>query len=157
MAVIIDGTKGINKVQAGCVTSESLADSINLPGLPTAATAPVGTNNKQLATTEFAHGIFSTNVNGYQVLPSGLIIQWGISPDISGETGCTITFPIVFPKACLNASTTVLIRAANSHNDFWGQVYAVSSSSMGVFLQSSSSNTADTTYPVNIYWLALGF
>jgi phage-related tail fiber protein len=53
MAVIIDGTKGINKVQDGCITSESLADSIRLPGTPTAATAPVGTNNDQIATTGF--------------------------------------------------------------------------------------------------------
>jgi alpha-tubulin suppressor-like RCC1 family protein len=54
MTVQVDGTKGINKVQDGCVTSDSLANSIRLPGAPTAATAPAGTNTEQIATTAFA-------------------------------------------------------------------------------------------------------
>jgi alpha-tubulin suppressor-like RCC1 family protein len=61
MTVQLDGTKGINKVQDGCVTSDSLADSLNLPGAPTAATAPAGTNNKQLATTEFVAAATAAN------------------------------------------------------------------------------------------------
>jgi hypothetical protein len=56
MTVKIDGTLGINKVQDGVITSSSFADSVNLPGKPTAATAPSGTNNNQLATTGFVVG-----------------------------------------------------------------------------------------------------
>jgi hypothetical protein len=36
--------------------------------------------------------------SGYQKLPSGWIIQWGVS--IDGAT--TVTFPIAFPTACRN-------------------------------------------------------
>jgi alpha-tubulin suppressor-like RCC1 family protein len=54
MSVQIDGDKGINKVQDGCVTGDSLAPSIRLPGAPTATTPAAGTNNDQLATTAFA-------------------------------------------------------------------------------------------------------
>jgi len=42
------------------------------------------------------------NTNGYQKLPSGLIIQWGAGSTTSG-TG-SITFPIAFPNACLHFS-----------------------------------------------------
>jgi hypothetical protein len=56
MSVKIDGTLGINKVQDGTITSGSFADSVNLPGKPTAATASPGTKTVQLATTEFVAG-----------------------------------------------------------------------------------------------------
>ena len=38
--------------------------------------------------------------NGYQILPGGLIIQWGSNIGIAG--GGTAPFPIPFPKACLS-------------------------------------------------------
>ncbi|MCI4435645.1 MAG: hypothetical protein JHC33_02370 [Ignisphaera sp.] len=53
MTVKIDGTLGINKVQDGIITSNSLVDSIRLPGSPTAATASAGTSTDQIATTKF--------------------------------------------------------------------------------------------------------
>jgi alpha-tubulin suppressor-like RCC1 family protein len=61
MTVQVDGTLGINKVQDGCITGSNLVPSINLPGAPTAATAPAGTNNKQLATTEFVAAATAAN------------------------------------------------------------------------------------------------
>lgn len=39
--------------------------------------------------------------NGYQKLPGGLIIQWGLS---TGASSRTATFPIAFPNECLNIS-----------------------------------------------------
>lgn len=39
--------------------------------------------------------------NGYQKLPSGLIIQWGTGTSPS-DGGFTITFPIAFPNVCLS-------------------------------------------------------
>jgi hypothetical protein len=53
MTVIIDGINGINKVHDGCITGDSLAPSIKLPGSPTVATAPAGTNSDQVASTAF--------------------------------------------------------------------------------------------------------
>lgn len=45
--------------------------------------------------------------NGYQKLPSGLIIQWGTVTLGAGQTsGQTINFPIAFPNACLSLSVT---------------------------------------------------
>jgi hypothetical protein len=41
----------------------------------------------------------SFQTNGYQKLPSGLIIQWG--QYAMNTTGTTYKFPTPFPKACL--------------------------------------------------------
>lgn len=43
----------------------------------------------------------SISTNGYQILPGGLILQWGAS-----QTPQQITFPIEFPTACLAVFAT---------------------------------------------------
>jgi hypothetical protein len=40
------------------------------------------------------------NASGYQKLPSGVFIQWGVTSSLSSATANTITFPIAFPTAC---------------------------------------------------------
>jgi hypothetical protein len=63
-----------------------------------------------------------TGTSGYQVLASGLILEWGETPDF--DTGpVTVTFPLAFPHACLmppqltdnvNVSTTARIWLSGS-------------------------------------------
>ena len=43
----------------------------------------------------------SFGLNGYQKFTWGLIIQWGLSVALSPDSGAWVTFPIVFPHACL--------------------------------------------------------
>jgi len=45
----------------------------------------------------------SLTTNGYQKLPSGLIMQWGNSA-VNPTTSLAILFPITFPTACLNVT-----------------------------------------------------
>jgi len=47
---------------------------------------------------------FTSNktINGYQKLPSGVIIQWVYYS--VGDNATTYTFPIAFPTACLNVT-----------------------------------------------------
>ena len=52
-------------------------------------------------------GTLSAASNGYHVLPSGLILQWG-TETASG----TVTFPLAFPTACLNCSATSTVNSA---------------------------------------------
>lgn len=85
--------------------------SAALTGVPTAPTAELRTNTKQIATTEFvlaninAGFVKSLAANGYQKLPSGLIIQWGL---LSGNSSIwqVETFPIAFPNALFAVTTT---------------------------------------------------
>ena len=71
-------------------------------GTPTAPTAAAGTNTSQIATTA---GVIaeilnqcsaSGGANGYQKLPSGLIVQWFAASVVNGNS---VTFPIAFPNA----------------------------------------------------------
>ena len=54
----------------------------------------------------------SLAANGYQKLPSGLIIQWQKVVAHTGGTNVTaVTFPIPFPNACLFIGATQLASA----------------------------------------------
>jgi len=59
-----------------------------------------------LGTTEesgFAADTVLLSENGYQVLPTGLIMQWGVSERTAArQEDEIITFPLAFPTACLN-------------------------------------------------------
>lgn len=63
----------------------------------------------------------SLTTNGYQIFPSGLIIQWGTTGTVPADTSVNVVFPINFPNACFSvvtnnqnapASGTVLVSGA---------------------------------------------
>lgn len=61
---------------------------------------------------DFAASLFAASLtgNGYQKLPSGLIIQWGnATTDAAGVV--TVTFPIPFTTACLQTFATAATAA----------------------------------------------
>ncbi|EEV5966827.1 hypothetical protein EKP93_18550 [Escherichia coli] len=65
-------------------------------GLGEAAKRDVGTGENQIPDmAAFASSLSST---GFQKLPSGLIIQWGI---VSGASNYTVTYPVTFPNRSL--------------------------------------------------------
>ena len=114
-----------------------------LTGTPTAPTAANGTNTAQLATTAFAYGVASKAANGYQKLPSGLIIQWGRTASaVSGSH--VLNFPVAFPSACLGA---VACKNATVDN-YAGHVSAFSATQLTLYV---SSNAA------YMYWMAIGY
>lgn len=41
--------------------------------------------------------------SGYQKFPSGIFLQWGITGSVSSEATESVTFPLEFPNACLQA------------------------------------------------------
>lgn len=87
----------------------------------------------------------SIAANGYQKLPSGLIIQWGVAIIPSGSPGTlAITYPIAFP----NGRVCGLISPAGNPS---GTV-------PGITL---TSNTVATLYAYSasqvVYWLAIGY
>lgn len=43
----------------------------------------------------------ANSATGYQKLPSGLYIQWGVTTSLSSATTNSITFPKSFPSSCL--------------------------------------------------------
>ena len=88
----------------------------------------------------------SLAASGYQRLPGGLIIQWGITSSIVNDTYVTVTFPLTFPNAMFAAyaSATTNVGTSNATN-VW--CYPVSTSQMQVY------NNTDTAIA---YWFAIG-
>ncbi|WP_411269000.1 gp53-like domain-containing protein, partial [Escherichia coli] len=65
-------------------------------GLGEAAKRNVGNGQNQIPDmAAFASSLSST---GFQKLPSGLIIQWGI---VNGASNYTVTYPVTFPNRSL--------------------------------------------------------
>ena len=55
--------------------------------------------------TGFGADTYKLEENGYQILPSGLIMQWGVSERTTArQEDEEITFPMAFPTACLNVT-----------------------------------------------------
>ncbi|MFM0165652.1 hypothetical protein PQR39_35120 [Paraburkholderia sediminicola] len=100
-------------------------------------------------------GLFGSSLaaNGYQKLPSGLIIQWGTA--VSNSSGvATLTLPITFPTALLSANCN----------------YVLSGTALGVAAQMSSSSTRSALYgnafttssgaaisSANVWFIAIGY
>jgi len=97
----------------------------------------------------------SKNSNGYQKLPSGLIIQWGrgtISSPASGSYNIvTVTFPITFPNGILRGYVCLDGYGANTK---W----------MCIFCQNFQTNSMDVGLVVSANevdryfdWIAIGY
>lgn len=64
-------------------------------------------------------GMFGSSLSayGYQKLPSGLIIQWGVTNSASAGQAVSATFAIAFPAACLQATMSAGTAGANVYID----------------------------------------
>ena len=83
--------------------------------------------------------LFETD--GYQVLDSGLIIQWGTTSDSSATP--TITFPIAFPSACFQVMGTSGGSGGNTNVD----TYTITATN---FVMRHGSGERPS------YWMAIG-
>lgn len=90
----------------------------------------------------------SLGANGYQKLPSGLILQWGAAATNSSGTA-VVSFPIAFPNAVLSAGVV-----ATNGGGVGTLAAAVQSTSLGVSGMSLWYQTA--TAGVTLYWFAIG-
>ena len=91
--------------------------------------------------------------NGYQKLPSGLIMQWGLLSSVllDNTTWNLINLPITFPNQILNASATI------SYDEYVnGSIGTVIKglSASGFYVMGDNSND---TKIANIYWQAIGY
>lgn len=97
-----------------------------------------GYHASQLWRNDAAGGFFSEN--GYQRLPSGLIIQWGVATAAEGA-GALVTFPTAFPSACRNVVAT----------------YAQGADKISLGTHSLSSTSFRLNgWSYSCYWIAIG-
>lgn len=97
--------------------------------------------------------VTSLSTNGYQIMPGGLIMQWGKIDTINfNQTNQgPYTFPVSFPNNCLNIVTTIIYDTAI--NGVWNaNVNTVTLSSFRVY---GDYDVGIGTAP--IYWQAIGY
>lgn len=105
-----------------------------------------------IATAFTAAGLQSLGTNGYQQLPGGLILQWGRTASIAGDSSTIITFPITFPSVVAVAHATPLVAGNAANVDNWGMVEPISTSQLRVYRGFMGTNQNNL-----VYWTALGY
>jgi phage-related tail fiber protein len=94
----------------------------------------------------------SLGTNGYIALPSwlgGFIFQWGSSASIASGAGLSVSLPIAFPTAILNAFVSANA-VSGIGTAFCGGVNAASKTAISIYHYSAGGGAA------NYRWLAVG-
>lgn len=100
-------------------------------------------------------GIIAGNLaqNGWVRFANGLIVQWGVGTEVSGEQQFDIALPIAFQNACFSVSVTVMQSRGVSSNygeDF--QVIEYNSDKIKLYLQHFELNSK----PAKPLYIAIG-
>ena len=125
--------------------------------IATTAQVSAGTDNTTAVSPAKLKELFTAGAsktqNGYQKLPSGVIVQWGTVDYNSNPGGIAVdvVFPSVFPTSCLNVTAT---RKSIANNFYDGPVSIVSYSRGSVRFQ---LNTWDSGGSASFAWFAIGY
>lgn len=145
---IYDNTKLASNGNAVSASRLATARTISLTGAVTGSVSFNGSANVSITTAlnlaDFAN---SKTENGYQKLPNGLIIQWGIGHAGRVGTDYANRFPISFPTACQTVQA-IHIGTNDSVNTIINGITTTG------FNARSNYQTATT---VVICWLAIGY
>lgn len=104
----------------------------------------------------------SLSGNGYQKLPSGMIIQWGVASNNNSTVPIIASFPIAFPNTVVSIACSGAVETSSS-----GAIYTCSISPHtmsqfrfkipGYFVHSSGAYNPFPTNSVSTYWIAIGY
>jgi hypothetical protein len=154
----IDGAAAQKVIPAGVVVGTTDTQTVTNKTIALGSNTVSGTKaefNTAVTDTNFAfvNDFTGSNVSltadGYQKLPSGLIMQWGTTDVITGPGTLDITFPIVFPTSCVNVQIT--IKDSSNDTSSTGIAAARSVTATGFTLR----NGEDPDMVFN--WLAIGY
>jgi hypothetical protein len=123
-----------NTVKIGWSSASRLKATVDATDLGYFLTGPVVPQN-------------SLSQNGYERLPSGLIMQWGIAASMAGGENRTITYPIAFPNSVFNIQTTINSDYDTNEIAF---VYNINTSNFVM----ANSNPGSL---LGVYWSAIGY
>lgn len=137
------GTLSVSSSNSASGSTHTHAVTFPVSSVKGAASDTAATGNIILADlTSFQR---SGTTNGYQRLPSGLILQWGSFS--SGNSSVSVTFPIAFSTACYSVTVSALNNGDTGGID---TTHALS----------SAPTTTGVTFSANTslpgYWFAIG-
>lgn len=131
-----------------------------LTGTPTAPTPAQSDSSTKLATTAFVKSMVGTDVgqipdmsafgaslagNGYQQLPGGLILQWGMAVT---SNATVVTFPIAFPHQVLR------VLASASMGNITVGIGGGNQTSCPISTYNAANGVATSS---NTNWVAIGY
>lgn len=92
----------------------------------------------------------SNAASGYQKLPSGMYLQWGVTSSIASGTNSGVTFPIAFPGACRQVIAGIQGNSADATTSTgqWGT---------GVYTASGFTLFNRTSLAQTFNWFAVGY
>lgn len=89
----------------------------------------------------------SLSVNGYQIFPGGMIIQWGTTTGIPSGGTKTVTFPLEFPTTCQAVAPAI------TSGDFtWTSIQIDT-----IGATSFRFDNAQSAYDRSATWIAVGY
>lgn len=99
--------------------------------------------------------IGTRSTNGYEILPSGLILQWGTTSSISNNGTTYINFPVAFPNSCFNITASQFLSANTNYEqvDNQAQIYNVSRSGFSVWNNDVGGAIGNMSHA----WFAIGY
>ena len=81
-------------------------------------------------------------------LPGGLILKWGLEPNVLTTGATLVTFPVAFPAGCLNVIATPITTLATRASSV--STFNVAFDGFNVVVNNA------TSVAQNIYWIAIG-
>ena len=119
------------------------AGVVSLPNIAAGSSA-----NQPVNLGQFIGTNVSLSANGYQKLPSGLIIQWGSFTNLAGFT-LLITLPISFPNSFFYVGGSM----AENNN---GYLFRARIASLSTFQINKDTFSVSANPNTSQYWLAIG-
>jgi hypothetical protein len=111
----------------------------------TATTQSTNDSSTKVATTAFSNPGSAVSANGYQKLPSGIVLQWGNSGNISANSSATVTYPLAFPNNVFSITSTP------TNNGVPANASAVTNNNTSNFTQNNGTGST-----CSFYWMAIG-
>ncbi|MEP8691839.1 phage tail protein [Enterobacter hormaechei] len=131
------------------LSGKSISGLLQYLGLKTAAQRDVGTGANQIP--DMNSFTSQKSLTGWQKLPGGMILQWGLTTTFGSEQNTLVTFPVAFPSSMLMGYTSY----ANTSGDpaagstYIGQIRTTGSTQMYI------RNLGPTNAQYN--WLVIGY
>lgn len=100
--------------------------------------------------------VTSLSTNGYQIMPNGLIMQWGRLGPFTTQVSPSATFPIPFPTQCIHAQVTARLFTAGGlgPQGTFGQIVRFDTFRLQLQVQNAEIEPFDST---ELFWSALGY
>jgi hypothetical protein len=95
--------------------------------------------------------LFAFNAaSGYQKLPSGLILQWGVTGAVAAGTGVTVNYPVLFPNAGITAYAQA--NGVSPTICYAATVSKLNNAQLGIYNPTSTTGQA-----ISYSWFAIGY